>query len=165
MNKSKSKFDPTSISIKLSGIHVMKSPDKTWHESWSKPRDRSIGCLPHPFTMCLLGCKNRGKTNLIVNIFLQHQTTSKPFKQLIIVGPSNGSPEYAEMEPTAVLTDIPPLESFDKKVKTLLVFDDWDATKLTPLQKRNLSQLFRCNTHVGVSILYHTKVSSIHQQL
>ena len=150
MNKSKSKFDPTSI--KLPGIHVMKNPDKGFHESWSRPRDRSIGCLPHPFTMCLLGIKNRGKTNLIVNIFLQHQTTSKPFEQLIIVGPSNGSPEYAEMEPTAILTDIPTLESFDKKVNTLLVFDDWDATKLTGVQKRNLSQLFRCNTHVGLSI-------------
>ena len=53
MNKSKSKFDPTSI--KLSGMHVMKNPDK------SKPRDRSIGCLPHPFTMCLLGVKNKGR--------------------------------------------------------------------------------------------------------
>ena len=64
---------------------------------------------------------------LIVNIFLQHQTTAKPFERLIIVGPSNGAPEYAEMEPTAVLTDIPSLDNFDKKIKTLLIFDDWDA--------------------------------------
>ena len=150
MNKSKSKFDPTSI--KLSGIHVMKNPDKGFHESWSKPRDRSIGCLPHPFTMCLLGVKNKGKTNTIVNIFLQHQTTKQPFEQLIIVGPDNGAPEYAAMEPTAVLKDIPGLESFDKKVKTLLIFDDFDLTRMTGVQKRNLSQLFRCNTHVGLSI-------------
>ena len=67
MSKSKTKFDPTSI--KLSGIHVMKNSDKGFHESWEKPRGRSIGCLPHPFTLCLLGIKNRGKTNLIVNIF------------------------------------------------------------------------------------------------
>jgi len=150
MNKSKSKFDPTSI--KLSGIHVMKNPDKTWHEMWSKPRDRSIGCLPHPFLICLLSVKNRGKTNTIVNLFLQHQTTKKPFERLVVIGPSNGATEYKEMEPTAILTDIPALESFDKNIKTLVVFDDFDMSKLNPLQKKNLSQLVRCHTHVGVSV-------------
>ena len=50
MNKSKSKFDPTSI--KLSGIHVMKNPDKGFHESWGKPRDRSIGAY-HILLQCV----------------------------------------------------------------------------------------------------------------
>jgi hypothetical protein len=145
------KFDPKSI--KLDGIHVMKNSDKTWHESWSKPRGRSMAAFPHPFTLCLLGVKNRGKTNTIVNVFLQHQTTTDPFKQLIVIGPSNGASEYSEMEPTFILTDIPPLESFaDKKIKKLLVFDDFDLSKLNATQKRNLSQLVRCNTHIGLSI-------------
>ena len=145
------KFDPKSI--KLDGIHVMKNSDKTWHESWNKPRGRSMAAFPHPFTLCLLGIKNRGKTNTIVNVFLQHQTTCDPFNELIILGPSNGSAEYAEMEPTCVLSDIPTLESFsDKKIKKLLVFDDFDLSKLNPTQKRNLSQLVRCNTHIGLSI-------------
>jgi hypothetical protein len=144
------KFDPKSI--KLDGIHVMKNSDKTWHESWNKPRTRSLAAFPHPFTLCLLGIKNRGKTNTIVNVFLQHQTTCDPFKELIVIGPSNGSAEYAEMEPTYQLTDIPTLESFsDKKIKKLLVFDDFDLSKLNATQKKNLSQLVRCNTHVGVS--------------
>ena len=70
-----------------------------------------------------------------------------------MIGPSNGSAEYAEMEPTYQLTDIPTLKSFsDKKIKKLLVFDDFDLSKLTATQKKNLSQLVRCNTHVGVSI-------------
>jgi len=145
------KFDPKSI--KLDGIHVMKNSDKTWHESWNKPRGRSMAAFPHPFTLCLLGVKNRGKTNTIVNVFLQHQTTCDPFKQLIVIGPSNGASEYSEMEPTFILTDIPPLESFaDKKIKKLLVFDDFDLSKLNATQKRNLSQLVRCNTHIGLSI-------------
>ena len=49
------KFDPKSI--KLDGIHVMKNSDKTWHESWNKPRGRSMAAFPHPFTLCLLGIK------------------------------------------------------------------------------------------------------------
>jgi hypothetical protein len=142
------KFDPTTI--KLNSIHVMKNPDKGFHEKWS--RNRSLGNLPHPFTLCLLGCKNRGKSNTLVNIFLQHQISNKPFQRLIIVGPTNGAPEYAAMEPTAVLTDIPDLSMFDKNIKTLLIFDDHDLTKLSPIQKRNLSELFRCNTHVGLSL-------------
>jgi len=146
-----SKFDPKSV--KLNGIHVMKNSDKAWHESWSKPRDRSLAAFPHPFTLCLLGIKNRGKTNTIVNVFLQHQTTADPFKELIVIGPTNGASEYNDMEPTSILSDIPTLESFsDKKIKKLLVFDDFDLSKLTPIQKKNLSQLVRCNTHIGVSI-------------
>jgi len=145
------KFDPKSI--KLDSIHVMKNSDKGWHESWNKPRGRSMAAFPHPFTLCLLGIKNRGKTNTIVNVFLQHQTTCDPFKELIVIGPSNGSSEYNEMEPTLQLSDIPSLESFsDKKIKKLLVFDDFDLSKLNATQKKNLSQLVRCNTHVGVSI-------------
>ncbi len=96
------KFDPKSI--KLVGIHVMKNSDKSWHENWSKPRGRSMA-FPHPFTLCLIGIKNRRKTNTIVNVFLQHQTTCDPFK-----------------EPTYQLTDIPTLESIsDKKIKNYLV--------------------------------------------
>lgn len=142
------KFDPTTI--KLNSIHVMKNPDKGFHEKWT--RNRSLGNLPHPFTLCLLGIKNRGKTNTIVNIFLQHQTSNKPFQRLIIVGPTNGAPEYAELEPTCVLTDIPELNMFDKNIKTLLIFDDRDLTKLSPVEQRRLSELFRCNTHVGLSL-------------
>ena len=57
------------------------------------------------------------------------------------------------MEPTSVLADIPHLSFFgNNKIKTLLVFDDFDLTKLNNIQKRNLSELFRCNTHVGVSL-------------
>ena len=39
--------------------------------------------------------------------------------------------------------------SGNNKIKTLLVFDDFD---LTSIQKRNLSEPFRCNAHVGVSL-------------
>ena len=148
------KFNPTKI--KLDSIHVMTNPDKQWHEAWGKPKNRSIACLPHPFTLCLLGVKNRGKTNTICNIFLQHQISESPFQRLIVVGPSNmtaKSCEYSEMQPTAVLTDIPDLKYFGtNKIKTLLVFDDFDLSKLNNIQKRNLSELFRCNTHVGLSL-------------
>ena len=134
----------------------MQNPDKGFHESWDTPKNRSIGCLPHPFTLCLLGVKNKGKTNTIVNIFLQHQTSSVPFQKLVVVGPSNmtaNTSEYASMEPSIILTDIPSLTYFgNKKIKTLLVFDDFDLTKLNNIQKRNLSELFRCNTHVGLSL-------------
>ena len=144
-------FDPKNI--KLNSIHVVNNPDKGFHETWDKPKNRSLGCIPHPFTMCLLGVKNRGKTNTIVNIFLQHQTSSVPFQRFFVIGPSNGATEYKQMEPTSVLADIPPLSFFgNNKIKTLLVFDDFDLTKLNNIQKRNLSELFRCNTHVGVSL-------------
>jgi len=142
------KFDPRNI--KLDSIHVMKNPDKGFHEKWN--RGRSLACFPHPFVVCLLSVKNRGKTNTIVNIFLQHQISNKPFQRLIVIGPSNGATEYKELEPTCILDDIPPLEAFDKNIKTMVVFDDFDMSKLNNVQKKNLSQLVRCHTHIGVSV-------------
>ena len=53
------KFDATKI--KLDSIHVLQNPDKGFRESWDKPKNRSLGCLPHPFTLLLLGVKNRAR--------------------------------------------------------------------------------------------------------
>ena len=118
------KFDPKAI--KLDSIHVMK-----WKiaikDGMSHRTSFELGLWQHS---CILShyvywaWTIVGKTNTIVNVFLQHQTTCDPFKQLIIIGPTNGASEYSEMEPTFILYDIPPLESFaGKKIKKLL-FDD-----------------------------------------
>ena len=74
------KFDPKSI--KLDSIHVMKNSDKGWHESWNKPRGRSMAAFPHPFTLCLLGIKNRGKTKYHSECIFTASNNLRPIQRI-----------------------------------------------------------------------------------
>jgi len=125
--------------------------DRIKKEGWRDP-DRNLGCIPHPARILALGGVGRGKTNTLKILFLEHQKTNNPFKELIVVSPDT-STEWVDAEPTLIITDLPSPEVFNPDVKTLLVIDDFELTGLTTSQKKKLSNLFRyVISHCNVSI-------------
>ena len=128
-----------------------KDKDRFKKEKWKKGRD--IGCIPHPFRLLALGSVGRGKTTVLKNIFLCHQASKAPFKELYIVCPDT-STEWEDSEPTDILHRFPDPDQFNPKKKTLLVIDDFELTGLNTAQKRQLSTLFRyVSSHCNVSIM------------
>jgi hypothetical protein len=120
-------------------------------ESWKDP-GRTLACLPHPCRVLALGGVGRGKTNTLKLLFLEHQKTKNPFKELIVVSPDS-SDEWADAQPTMVINDLPSPEIFNPDKKTLLIIDDFELTGLTVIQKKKLSTLFRyVSSHCNVSI-------------
>ena len=136
-------------------IVVIKNEDKTgWVESWDKPKNRNIACIPHSFRLIASGSVGRGKTNCLINLFLVHQASSRPFKELYICCCSLESKEWLKLEPTAIMTELPDPEMFDGKQKTCLIIDDFEFEKSNKQTMRNLSTLFRfTSTHKNLSIM------------
>ena len=137
----------------MSKIAILGNADKerikseSWHD-----KDRTLSCIPHPCRILYLGRPGCGKTNLAKNLFLQHQLTKNPFKELIIVSPDT-SDEWLDAQPTMVINDLPGAELFDVNKKTLLVIDDYELTGLNQSQRKKLSTLFRyVSSHCNVSI-------------
>ena len=128
--------------------------DKIPKESWAKPKNRSLGCIPHPFRLLATGGIGRGKSNSLKNIFLEHQRSTRPFKEVHVVTVSTSNIEYNDIEPTSVMSKIPDMELFDEKLKTLLIFDDFELCGLSKADKAKLSTLFRyVSSHRNVSIM------------
>ena len=140
-------------------LHVIKNPEKdkgNWMESYdSQPKGASIARFPHPFKALFLGGCGRGKTNQLKNAFLQHQGgRGRKFRKLYIVTCSPLCSEYDDLEPDAIMTELPEADFFDGKQKTALIIDDFEMMTMNPSQKRRLSTLFRyVATHRNVSIL------------
>jgi hypothetical protein len=136
-------------------IVVIKNEDKgSWVESWDKPKNRNIACIPHSFRLVASGSVGRGKTNVLQNIFLVHQASSRPFRELYVCCCSLESKEWVKMDPTAMMTELPDPEMFDGKKKTCLVIDDFEFEKTNKATMRNLSTLFRfTSTHKNLSIM------------
>ena len=125
--------------------------DRFKTEKWTKGRD--LGAICHPFRLLALGSVGRGKTTVLKNIFLEHQISRFPFKELYIVCP-DGSSEWVDASPTQILHQFPDPDVFNPKHKTLLVIDDFELTGLNTAQKRKLSTLFRyVSSHCNVSIM------------
>ena len=138
-------------------IQVIKNSEKdvgNWMERWNKPKNRSIGCLPHPFRLCALGGVGRGKSCTLKNLFLAHQSTHKPFKELYIVTCDASSTEWLDCEPTGIFDELPDITLFNPKKKTMLIIDDLELCRLGREGERNLSTLFRfVSSHRNVSIM------------
>ena len=136
-------------------IVVIKNEDKTgWCESWDKPANRNIACIPHSFRLIASGSVGRGKSNVLANLFLVHQASSRPFRELYICCCSLESKEWLKYEPTAIMTELPDPEIFDGKKKTCLIIDDFEFEKSNKQTMRNLSTLFRfTSTHKNLSIM------------
>jgi len=136
-------------------IVVIKNKDKddgNWHEHWKK-NTKNIGRIPHPIRLVAAGSCGRGKTNVLKNLFLAHQTSNKKFQELYIVCCDTGSREWLDCEPNAVFDDIPDLDTFDRTKKTLLVLDDYEMFKTTTAAQRKLATLFRYkSSHCNLSI-------------
>ena len=132
-------------------ILANKDKDRIPKEKWSKGRD--LGCLPHPFRAVFLGGVGRGKTNCMKNIFLEHQISKKPFKEMIVVAP-DGSEEWNDCNPTQVLKSLPDVEAFNPKNKTILIIDDFELCQMAKSEQRKLALIFRfVSSHCNVSVL------------
>ncbi len=136
-------------------IVVFPNDDKgSWVEKWDCPVNRSIGCLPHSFRLIASGSVGRGKTLTIANLFLQHQSTNRPFKKLYICCCSLNSKEWLKLEPTAIMTTLPDPDMFDGSEKICLILDDFEMERAGRDTMRKLSTLFRfSSTHCNLSIM------------
>ena len=138
-------------------VVVIKNVEKdvgNWMETYAKPKNRNIGCLPHPFRLCALGGVGRGKTNTLKNLFLIHQASSRPFKELYIVTCDVSSREFLDLEPTGIMDNMPDLDMFNPKLKTCILIDDFEFERISSSDKRKLSTLFRfVSSHRNVSIM------------
>lgn len=137
-------------------IVVIKNKDKDsgWQETWDYPAKRSPGCIPHSFRLLCLGGTNRGKTNAMKNLFLQHQSSARKFQKLYIITCDERSVEWLDCEPDGVFQDMPDPDMFDTGEKVCVVIDDFEFTCMTPENKRKLVTLFRyISTHKSVSLL------------
>ena len=136
-------------------ITIIPNADKdkgNWMEKW-KPNAKNIGRIPHPIRLCAAGSCGRGKTNVLKNLFLTHQSGKRPFQELYIVCCDTGSQEWIDCEPNAVYDEIPDLDTFDKTKKTLLVIDDYEAFGNSSAAQRKLATLFRYkSSHCNLSI-------------
>jgi hypothetical protein len=137
-------------------IVIIKNADKdsgNWMETWDKPKNRNPAHRPHPFRLLALGRPGRGKTNMIKNVFLTHQGSSKKFKKLYIVCCDLDSREWSDCDPTEIMSELPCPSEFDGSEKTMIVLDDLELTKASTEEIRKLATLMRyTSTHRNVSI-------------
>ena len=137
---------------------IFDNPDKTFHEKWYS--SRSPLDIPHPFRAVLLSVPNCGKTNTMMNIILHAADGKEPFMRIILIHPDvEFTKEYDRLEDINLikLNTIPPPDSpyFDGKLKTLVVFDDYEFKhELNKETKHNLDRLLAyVSTHKNVSII------------
>ena len=137
-------------------VVVIKNKDKDsgWVENWDEPKKRSPGCIPHSFRLVCLGGTNRGKTNMMKQLFLRHQSTARKFQKLYIITCDARSVEWLDCQPNAVFDEMPDPDLFDTGEKTMLVIDDFEFAKCGSENTRRLTTLFRyISTHKSVSIM------------
>ena len=124
---------------------------------WVETYDDNIHGLNRmvtPFRALFCSRPNGGKSTCMVNCFLQIQT-GIPFEIVIVVQPSSSS-EWDFIDPTMIVNDIPNVESIidEDNKKTLIIFDDFDLTKLNRIQQQNFSMLFRyISSHKNISCM------------
>jgi hypothetical protein len=136
---------------------VIKNADKDvggWMESWSVPKKRSPGHLPHSFRLLALGGVGRGKTNYLKILFLKHQSSAKPFKKLYIITCDLESKEWDDTQPNDIFDYIPDIDLFDPSEKTCVIIDDFELGSCSKAQMKNLTTLFRMiSSHKNVSVM------------
>lgn len=136
-------------------IFGLPNADKgDWVESYDE-KEHGLSRMVHPFKALYVSKPNGGKSTVMLNCFLQIQTSSRPFKTVIVIQPSS-SKEWDLIDPTVILHDIPDPDTIidEDNGKTLLIFDDFDLTKLNKIQQQNFSMLFRyISSHHNISVM------------
>ena len=128
--------------------------DHSWNEKWSL-ESHGFDIIIHPAKCVFSGPPGVGKSNLIINLFVRTQESSRPFETVIVIGPKS-SKEYNMIDAQIYLSDIPDdIECIIDELngKTLLIIDDFEMSKMSNLQKTNLSMLFRyISSHHNISV-------------
>jgi len=130
---------------KIIGI---SNPDKTFHEEWTKSRD--LLNIIHPFRLVALGTPSCGKGNFIKNIILR----AKPeFEEIYCIHcDAEYTKEWDDIG-AIMLDEIPDPKSWEGKVKTLVIIDDYELQSLGKVEKHNLDRLFGfVSTHKNISV-------------
>ena len=126
----------------------ISNPDKTFHEEWDKKRD--LLNFPHPFRAVMLGPPSTGKGNYIKNIIIR----AKPeFEEIYCIHcDAEYTREWDDIG-AIMLDEIPDPKSWEGKVKTLVIIDDYELQGLNKIQKHNLDRLFGfVSTHKNISV-------------
>jgi hypothetical protein len=138
-----------------SKIIPIPNPDKTFFETWDKPPNRDMLDIIHPYRILICGKPHCGKSNTVLNILLR---ASKPFQRIIVCHyDAKNTKEYDILEKVILIDDIPnPKDSkfFDKKKKTLMIFDDMEFDFLKKEKKKYLDRIFGYkSTHGNLSLM------------
>lgn len=131
----------------------IKNSDKGFTEKWTPSRGRDLANLPHPSRICLIGPPSVGKS-FICKHLLMHQ---KPmFQELYIIhGDADVTTEFDDLEPTMIMSDFPPVEFWDAKLKTLCIVDDVEYSNLSKDQMARLHKLVRyVSSHKNVTLYF-----------
>jgi hypothetical protein len=151
-NKKKKKIKVKPLPKKLIIIKNKEKDVGDWMEKWDKGRD--ISSIPHPFRLLALGIPGRGKTNSLKQLFLRHQSSDKPFVNLIILTCRPESEEWSDTDPTFIDDVLPELDFFNKNEKTCVIFDDFEFAALSKQELKRLSTIMRyVSTHCNVSVM------------
>lgn len=143
--------------------------DKMLAETWDDPgKQEDLANWPSPFRSVLIGPPGRGKSTTIKNIIIHQEP---PFSEVYIIHQDAArTKEYDDLEPTAIIADIPCGDfwsglpaCYDEPgpdgelvpIKRAVVVDDLEFAKATTERLDHLGVLIRyASTHRGLSILF-----------
>ena len=128
--------------------------DKFSKETWDDPiRKTDIAMFPAPYRCCIIGSPGVGKSAISKNLVVHNN-----FKSVYIFHENELTKEYDDLEPTAILDELPPLSfwrDMDPKDKKLLIIDDVEWTSSNKEKLKNLALLFRyISSHCNLSIIF-----------
>lgn len=140
----------------FNAIMPIKNPDKVGAENWTKNRAKNLANFPSPQRIVLVGGCNSGKSTVMKNLIISQRP---PFKEVYIIHQdADYTKEYDDLEPTSMLSDVPPIEFFNldgKFRKRAVIIDDLELTSAHQDRLKNLAILFRyASTHRGLTIYF-----------
>jgi hypothetical protein len=130
----------------------IKNTDKAgWSEKWTPSRAKDLANFPHPSRIALIGPPSTGKS-FICKHLIMHQRPM--FKEVYIIhGDADVTTEYEDIEPTMIMHEVPPVDFWDSKVKTLCILDDVEYSNISKDQMARLNKLFRyVSSHKNVTL-------------
>ena len=154
--KERKKKDKESLPKPFKCIIPIKNPDKVGAEHWTKNRAKNLANFPSPQRILLLGACGTGKSTLIKNLIVNQRPM---FEEVYLIHQdAKHTKEYDDLDPTDVLTDVPPIQFFNldgKFKKRAVIIDDLELTSADVERKKNLAILFRYgSTHKGLTVFF-----------